>query len=55
MKGRRQHKDTEACTHPTHKLYAWTARDDTAPKGTVLVVGCTQCGAILTGGVEVSE
>lgn len=38
------------CVHPVTRLYSWVARDDQAPGGRVLVVGCTQCGAILHGG-----
>ena len=31
------------CSHPAHRLYAWTAYDG------VLVVCCCACGAVLQG------
>jgi hypothetical protein len=36
------------CNHPSHRLYAGVARDDTKPGGKVFWVGCLDCGAILT-------
>lgn len=38
------------CQHPATRLYAWTARDDLAPGGRILVVACCDCGAVLHGG-----
>ena len=41
---------TTTCTHPSERLHAWWARDDTAPGGQVLCVACNECGAVLQGG-----
>lgn len=38
-----------ACIHPSARLYAWWARDDSAPDGRVLCCGCMACGAVLAG------
>lgn len=40
------------CGHPPERLYSWLARDDTAPGGQVLVVACSDCGAVLQGGAS---
>ena len=42
------------CTHPSERLHAWWARDDTAPGGQVLVVACNDCGAVLQGAYAVN-
>ena len=39
------------CQHPATRRFAWFARDDTAPGGQVLCVCCSDCGAVLQGGV----
>jgi len=43
---------TPKCPHPAERLYAWTARDDTAPGGKVFCVCCCACGAVLKGGAK---
>lgn len=45
----------QPCQHPAARLFAWLARDDTAPGGQVLCVGCCDCGAVLAGGAELEE
>lgn len=42
----------QPCQHPPARRYAWFARDDTAPGGTVLCVACCDCGAVLAGAGE---
>lgn len=43
------------CPHPPHRIYAWFARDDTAPKGQVLCAACCECGAVLKGGAQLQS
>ena len=43
------------CVHPPRRRFAWFARDDSADEGLVLCVACCDCGAVLTGGVTLSE
>lgn len=45
----------DACRHPADRLFAWLARDDTAPGGVVLCVACCDCGAVLQGGAQLDE
>lgn len=47
--------DGTPCKHPAGRLWAWYARDDTAPGGQVLCVACCDCGAVLAGGVTLEE
>jgi hypothetical protein len=41
------------CKHPNP--YAWMARDDTVPGGSVLCVACNVCGAVLKGASQWDE
>ncbi len=41
---------TAPCPHPAGRLFVWLARDDGAPGGMALCVGCCACGQVLAGG-----
>ena len=45
----------ETCKHPADRLFAWMARDGTAPGGLVLCVACCDCGQVLQGAAEQEE
>jgi hypothetical protein len=40
------------CPHPPEQHYAWAAYDSTLDDD-VLCLGCTACGAILSGAVDI--
>jgi hypothetical protein len=42
-------KPEGACKHPPRKLFSWMVK---TLAGSVLCVGCTVCGAILTGAAD---
>lgn len=43
------------CYHPPARLFAWYARDDTAPGGQVLCVVCLECQTVLAGGATLAD
>jgi hypothetical protein len=44
---------SSTCKHPNP--YAWMARDDTVPGGSVLCVACNVCGAVLKSASQWDE